>query len=80
MDSFASISKMKRRPLEKAVLRIPLCRLVKMPHVRPTLRPDVLKLMDNFQEGYLEHSSIFYVAEHDEKGHQKLVTNEVKDS
>ena len=50
-DHFGNINRMKRRPLDKALLCVPLCRLQPMTEVRPPLRCDVLKLMDNFNRG-----------------------------
>ena len=48
-DSFSVVEGMRIQPMEKSSMRIPLCRLIHMPLVRPTLRSDVTKLMAAFQ-------------------------------
>ena len=50
--SFSIVEGMMIQPVEKSSMRIPLCRLIHMPLVRPTLRSDVTKLMGAFQFGY----------------------------
>ena len=51
-DSFSVVEGMRIHPVEKSSMKIPLCRLIHMPLVRPTLRSDVTKLMAAFQFGY----------------------------
>ena len=75
LNSFALINRMRRAPVEKSLLRIPLCRLV-----RPTLDCDVDKLANMFQDGYLEHVGAFYVSNVDEDGARKEVTAELVSS
>ena len=61
-DSFSVVEGMRIQPVEKSSMRIPLCRLVHMPLVRPTLRSDVTKLMAAFQFGYRAGSATLYVS------------------
>lgn len=48
-DSFAGVNLMHHAPLEKfSKLKIPLCHILAMPEVRPTLKSDVDWLMHEF--------------------------------
>lgn len=71
-DSFSIVEGMRREPLEKSSMCIPLCRLVHMPMVRPTLRSDVTKLMGAFQFGYRSGSAVLYVSPTDENGKNRI--------
>ena len=53
-------------PNELCRMRIPLCRLVPMPMVRPTLASDILALEQQFVYGYEEGARVFYVSIADE--------------
>jgi len=44
VDSVATIASLRRKPEELSRFKIPLCRLVAMPMVRPTLSSNILKL------------------------------------
>ena len=70
------IESMRRQPVSKTIIRIPLCRLIHMPMVRPTLQCDVLKLMGAFSYKYKLHSSTMYMFVMNDKGHSKVVTQE----
>ena len=48
-------------------MHIPLCRLVPMPMVRPTLASDILALEQQFVYGYEEGARVFYVSIADEQ-------------
>ena len=48
-------------------MRIPLCRLVPMPMIRPTLASDILALEQQFVYGYEEGARVFYVSIGDEQ-------------
>ena len=50
-DSFSVVEGIRIQPVDKSSMRIPLCRLIHMPLVRPTLRSNVTKLMAAFQFG-----------------------------
>jgi len=71
-DSFSVVEGMRIQPVEKSSLRIPLCRLIHMPLVRPTLRSDVTKLMAAFQFGYRAGSSTLYVSTTNESGDNRF--------
>ena len=49
-------------------LHIPLCRLVAMPMVRPTLACDITELEQEFAGGYRDGVAVFYVSTTDEEG------------
>ena len=51
-DTFSVVEGMRIQPVEKSSMRIPLCKLIHMPLVHPTLWSDVTKLMAAFQFGY----------------------------
>ena len=73
------IEKMKKKPLSKGVLKIPLCRMIHMPMVRPTLRCDVIKLMGAFRYGYKSNSAPIYVSLNNDEGEDRLVSQEIMD-
>lgn len=73
-DSFSVVEGMRRCPVEKSTMRIPLCRMIHMPMVRPTLRSDVTKLMAAFQFGYRGGSAAMYVSTTDENGDDRMVS------
>ena len=73
-DSFFVVEGMRIQPVEKSSMRIPLCRLIHMPLVRPTLRSDVTKLMVAFQFGYRAGSSTLYVSTANENGDNRFVS------
>ena len=73
-DSFSVIEGMRIQPKEKSSMRIPLCRLIHMPLVRPTLRSDVTKLMSAFQFGYRAGSATLYVSTANESGENRFIS------
>ena len=77
-DSFSVVEGMRIQPMEKSSMRIPLCRLIHMPLVRPTLRSDVTKLMAAFQFGYRAGSATFYVSTANESGENRFVSSKDK--
>jgi len=62
VDFVTTISSLKMNPDRYSQMRIPLCRLVPMPIVRPTLSSDLLKMEQEFAHGYLDGMSAFYVS------------------
>ena len=58
----ATINSMQMGPVSKYRMQIPLCKMVYMPMVRPTLESDLKKLKQEFVHGYREGSCVFYVA------------------
>jgi hypothetical protein len=73
-DSFSVVEGMRILPVEKSSMRIPLCRLIHMPLVRPTFRSDITKLMSAFQFGYRAGSATFYVSTTNESGDNRFVS------
>ena len=73
-DSFSVVEGMRIQPVQKSSMRIPLCRLIHMPLVRPTLRSDVTKLMSAFQFGYRAGSATLYVSTANESGENRFIS------
>ena len=67
MDTIATLQSLRLFPNELSRMRIPLCRLVPMPMVRPTLASDILALEQQFVYGYEEGARFFYVSIADEQ-------------
>ena len=67
-DSIDILSDLRMKPKELFRLHIPLCRLVTMPMVRPTLSCDITKLEQEFAGGYYDGVAVFYVSTTNEKG------------
>jgi hypothetical protein len=77
-DTFVAVNRSRKLPIEKfSRLRIPLCRMVSMPEVRPVLESEVLRLQSEFRSGYRVGSAVFYVALTDAKGREQLVTDDI---
>jgi hypothetical protein len=79
-DSVATISSLRFHPITLSRFSIPLCRLVAMPLVRPTLQSDLDKLEQEFVHGYRDGAAVFYVTLTDEHGSTQEVTSAVKDN
>jgi len=54
-------------------MNIPLCIMISMPMVRPTLKIDVLKMEQAFHMGYREGDKVFYVFATNWQGEEALV-------
>ena len=67
MDTVATLRSLRLFPNELSRMWIPLCRLVPMPMVRPTLASDILALEQQFVYGYEEGARVFYVSIADEQ-------------
>jgi hypothetical protein len=61
LNSVAKISRLRFQPLISSRFSIPLCRMLAIPMVRPTLTSDLAKLEQEFVHGYREGASVFYV-------------------
>ena len=69
------LDKLKWQPKNKGRLFIPLCRMMSLPVVRPSLNNDVSQLATHFMiDGYMEGNRFFYVALEDNHGHTNDVT------
>ena len=80
LNSVATISRLRVQPLSSSRFNIPLCRMLAMPMVRPTLSSDLAKLEQEFVHGYREGASVFYVTITDEEGKTHEVTEAHKAS
>ena len=79
-NSVSAISRLRFQPLSSSRFNIPLCRMLAMPMVRPTLPSDLAKLEQEFVHGYREGSSVFYVTITNEEGGTHEVTEADKES
>ena len=61
LNSLATITSLRFQPISSSRFSIPLCRMLPMPMVRPTLSSDLAKLEQEFFHGYREGASVFYV-------------------
>ena len=57
-------------------VHIPLCRLVAIPMVRPTLACDITKLEQEFAGGYRDGTAVFYVSTTNEEGQSEEFSDE----
>ena len=80
LNSVATISSLRFQPLSSSRFCIPLCRMLAMPMVRPTLASDLSKLEQEFVHGYREGASVFYVTITDEEGKSQEVMESDKAS
>jgi hypothetical protein len=68
LNSVATITSLRFQPISSSRFGIPLCRMLSMPMVRPTLSSDLAKLEQEFVHGYREGASVFYVTTTNEDG------------
>jgi hypothetical protein len=61
VDSVKTIASLRMKPDHMFRLQIPLCRMVAMPMVRPTLSCDLKLLEQEFNKGYRDGAAVFYV-------------------
>ena len=80
LNSVATISSLRFQPLSSSRFNIPLCRMLAMPMVRPTLSSDLGKLEQEFVHGYRDGASVFYVSLTDEEGRTHQVSEADKAS
>ena len=73
-DSFSVVEGMRIQPMEKSSMKNPLCRLIHMPLVRPTLRNVVTKLMGAFQFGYWVGFATLYVSTTNESRENRFIS------
>jgi hypothetical protein len=76
VDSIGTIEALRMKPSSFSSMPIPLCRLVAMPIVKPTLSSDLASLEDNFMHGYWEGAVVFYLFTTNEGGQVDKVTDE----
>jgi hypothetical protein len=68
LNSVSTITSLRFQPVSSSRFCIPLCRMLAMPMVRPTLASDLAKLEQEFVHGYREGASVFYVTTTNEDG------------
>ena len=76
VDSIQVIEGMRIFPKDSSRFDIPLCRMVYMPLVHPTLAYDIKKLEAEFTHGYRPGVPVFYVSICNEHGKERFVTDE----
>ena len=74
-NSIQCIEGMRILPKEESRFYIPLCRMIYMPLVRPTLAHDIKRLEAEFTHGYRPGAPVFYVSITNEHGEERLVTD-----
>jgi hypothetical protein len=62
------LEKHKMVPKHKAWINMPLYMMISMPVLHPTLKIDVLNLVQTFHFGYWEGDKVFYVSPLEWKG------------
>ena len=80
LNSVSTITSLRFQPITSSRFSIPLCRMLAMPMVRPTLSSDLAKLEQDFVHGYREGASVFYVTTTNEDGKTQEVTEADKAS
>ena len=80
MDSIEVIESMQISFKDVSRFDIPLCRMLYMPLVRPTLATDIKRLEIEFTHGYRLGAPVFYVSTYNEKGEEWSMTDEDKSS
>ena len=79
VDSVNTIAGLRMKPDHLFRLQIPLCRMVPMPMVIPTLSCDLDLLEHEFAVGYRDGAAVFYVTISNEAGEISEFTEEEKD-
>jgi hypothetical protein len=74
VNSNKCIEHMRINPKEASRFDIPLCRMIYMPLVRPTLESDIKRLEAEFFHGYRHGTSVFYVTLCNERGEERSVS------
>jgi hypothetical protein len=80
VNSNKCIEDMRIKPKEASQFDIPLCRMVYMPLVRPTLDSDIKQLEAEFAHGYRAGSCVFYVSVCNERRESAKITEEELDT
>ena len=75
INSVAALAALRLQPVNISRHNIPLCRLVVMPMVRPTLHSDLVKLEQEFVHGYREGACVFYVSLTSKQGEEEHVSS-----
>ena len=75
VDSIQVVKSMRISSKDALRFDIPLCRMLYIPLVRPTLATDIKKLETEFNHGYRPGALVFYVSICNEKGEERSVTD-----
>jgi hypothetical protein len=62
VNSIATIEDLRLKPSSFSRMQVPLCRMVPMSIVRPTLSSDLASLEDKFVHGYWNGAVVFYLS------------------
>jgi hypothetical protein len=76
VNSIATIEALRLKPSSLSRMMVPLCRMVAMPIVRPTLSSDLASLEADFVHGYREGAAVFYLSTTNEGGLVEKVSDE----
>jgi hypothetical protein len=76
VNSNKYIEHMRISPKEVSRFDIPLCRMVYMPLVQPTLASDIKRLEVKFTHGFCAGASVFYVSICNEHGEERSISSE----
>ena len=79
LDTVKIIASMRQTSNDLCRMKIPLCRLIPMPIVRPTLSSDLIALKNQFSRGYEQGARIFYVSISDEESKQVMFSKQEKE-
>lgn len=78
LDTVSAIASLRISTSSVSRMSIPLCRMIPMPIVRPTLDCDITMLEQQFVHGYEEGARVFYVSTSDEEGNSSTFTEAEK--
>jgi hypothetical protein len=78
VNCISAIDTLRISPRTSSRFDVPLCRLVYMPLVRPTLESDIKRLEAEFTHGYRPGATVFYVSLTNDVGEELFVTEEDK--
>jgi hypothetical protein len=76
VNSIATIEALRLKPSSLSCMMVPVCRLVAMPIVRPTLSSDLASVEADFVHGYQEGAAVFSLSTTDEGGPVEKVIDE----
>jgi hypothetical protein len=76
VNSIATIEALYLKPSSFSRMWVPLCRMVSLPIVRPTLSSNMASLEDDFVHGYREGAAVFYLSITNEAGQIEKVSDE----
>ena len=79
LDIVSTIASLKLTTSNSSRMRVPLCRMIPMPMVRPTLACDLVQLENQFAWGYEEGARVFYLSMANESGQMGVFLSEEKE-